>query len=259
MKYILASDIDGTILVNEEISNEALKSIKKLKEAGHSFILCTGRDFSNTKIVFEKYNLPIDGLVLCNGAFILDNHFHVYFEDCIKKETVESIYKAFNEKTDYYLACVDGYEIYMDRWPAFIDQMSLRVNKITKESMHKQFDKIKLISLIILDASVERVEEIKNELNEKYGEDIVAYRNQTFIDIVPKGCSKATGIERLMKKLKSTKEQICVIGDSWNDLSMFEGYSRSYTFNHAEDELKSYVKHTVDTFEECINHLLDNK
>lgn len=259
MKYILASDIDGTILINEEISSEALDGIKKLKEAGHSFILCTGRDFSNTKMVFEKYALPIDGLVLCNGAFILDHHFHVYFEDCIKKETVETIYKVFNEKEGYYLACVDGYEIYMDRWPAFIDQMSLRVNKITKEQMKNGFDKIKLMSLVILDVSIEKAEEIKNELNEKYGEDIVAYRNQTFIDIVPKGCSKATGIGRLMKKLKSTKEQICVIGDSWNDLSMFEGYPLSYTFNHAENELKSYVKHTVDAFEECISHLLEKK
>lgn len=259
MKYIVASDIDGTLLINGEISKEALENIQKLKQLGHAFILCTGRDFSNTKAVFEKYALPLDGLILCNGAFILDEHFEVYFQQSIVRKAVEEIYKTFNKQADCYLACVDGYEIYMDRWPEFIDQMSLRVNKVKEDEMEQKFDTIKLMSLILLNADIEKVEQLKNELNETYGEHIVAYRNQTFIDIVPKGCSKATGIEKIIKKLKGSKEQICVVGDSWNDLSMFEGFSMSYTFHHAEDDLKSYVKYTVENFEKCIEHLLEEE
>lgn len=257
MKRTLASDIDGTLLINGEIATTTLDAIKLLKEAGHSFILCTGRDFANTKQVFEQYDLDIDGLVLCNGAFILDSHLGSYYEKNIKQSVAKEIYDAYDQKDGFYMAYVDGYSTYMDRYPDFIDQMALEVQKVSKEEMNEKSGEIKLISLIALGATVDEVEKIKNQLNTRYRNDIIAYRNQTFIDIVPKGCSKASGIAKLMDKLESSEEHIYVIGDSWNDLSMFESYPSSFTFNHAEEDLKSYVKYTVDSVEDCIRHLLE--
>lgn len=259
MKRILASDIDGTLLINGEIATTTLEAIKCLKEAGHSFILCTGRDFANTKQVFEQYALEIDGLVLCNGALILDTHLQPYYEKNIKQDIVNEIYNTYNNREGFYMAYIDGYKTYMDHYPDFVDQMALKVEKVTKKQMDERSGHIKLISLIALGATVEEVEQIKNQLNDKYQDHIIAYRNQTFIDIVPKGCSKAAGIARLMDELEGSEDHIYVIGDSWNDLSMFESYPLSFTFNHVEENLKSYVKYTVDSVEDCIRHLLEKK
>ncbi|MEG0153310.1 MAG: HAD family hydrolase [Cellulosilyticaceae bacterium] len=259
MKRILASDIDGTLLIKGNIKTTTLESISELKEAGHGLVLCTGRDFSNTKQVFEKYNLKTDGLVLCNGAFVLDEGFNAYFEQNIPRHVVEKLYRLFNEQEGFYVAYIDGYNTYMDRWPDGIDEMALRVQKVTPCEMKEKFGNIKLISLVVMSNAIEEIEALKNQLNETYGETIVAYRNQVFIDVVPKGCSKASGIEKVAQRLQAEKEQIYVIGDSWNDLSMFEHYPLSFTFNGAEESLKSYVKYTVDSIEECITRILEKE
>ncbi|MBW4874972.1 MAG: HAD hydrolase family protein, partial [Paeniclostridium sp.] len=45
MKKLLASDVDGTLYVNQKIHNKSLDYIKKFREQGNIFLLCTGRNF----------------------------------------------------------------------------------------------------------------------------------------------------------------------------------------------------------------------
>lgn len=259
MKKILASDIDGTLIINNEIAQTTLDGIKTLKEKGHHFILSTGRDFANTKAVFEKYKLEIDGLILCNGALVLDEKFQPYYEKNIDEAIVKEIYHMFTPLEGYYLGVGNGYETYIDKWPEMIDQMNFIIHKIDAEEMKTKFKAIKLLSIIATNKEAEEVEEIKNKLNKLYGESIVAYRNQVFIDVVPVGCSKAAGIEKIMEKFKSQDDHVYVIGDSWNDLSMFERYKHSFTFNHAEEDLKHHTKHTIEHIDDCIKYIIEEK
>ena len=259
MRKILASDIDGTLIINNEIAQTTLEGIKLLKEKGHYFILCTGRDFANTKAVFTKYKLEIDGLVLCNGALVLDEKLQPYYEKNIDQNIVKEIYHTFTSLEGYYLGVGTGYETYIDKWPEMIDDMNFIIHKIDAQEMKTKFNETKLLSIIATNKEAQEVEEIKNKLNELYGEAIVAYRNQLFIDIVPVGCSKAEGIEKIREKLKSQDDHVYVIGDSWNDLSMFERYEQSFTFNHVEEALKHYTKYTIEHIDDCIKHLTQEK
>ena len=46
---ILASDLDGTLIVNNNISKENIEAIHRLKENGGKFIISTGRTFNGVK------------------------------------------------------------------------------------------------------------------------------------------------------------------------------------------------------------------
>ena len=101
-----------------------------------------------------------------------------------------------------------------------------------------------------------KAENLKNHLNDEFGEYITAYRNKYFVDVVFKGCSKATGIEKVCKNFNLADNNVYVIGDSWNDLSMFERYDNSYTFTYSEKTLQKKANKVIDSFHYCIDDIL---
>ena len=72
---ILFTDLDGTLLDdNKDISAEDLSSIRKMIEAGHKFVMTTGRPLTSVKKLAEKYGFMEAGfyLVSFNGGLIYD-------------------------------------------------------------------------------------------------------------------------------------------------------------------------------------------
>lgn len=134
---------------------------------------------------------------------------------------------------------------------------SSKVQFLDKSKLLEKDYAINIISIYAIDNNVDNAEKLKNYINSNYGEFITAYRNKCFVDVVFKNCSKASGIEEICDKFKLSDDSVYVIGDSWNDLSMFERYTNSYTFSYAEEELKPNAKNIVDAFYHCIDDILD--
>ena len=72
---ILFTDLDGTLLDdNKDISAEDMSAIRKMIEAGHKFVMTTGRPLTSVKKLAEKYGFMEAGfyLVSFNGGLIYD-------------------------------------------------------------------------------------------------------------------------------------------------------------------------------------------
>ena len=260
MRKLLAADIDGTLVINGNIKNESIDHIKKFKDKGHAFILCTGRDFANTEYIFNEYNVDVDALVLCNGALILDRDLKEMKKSSINSDVVKDIYREIQGDNSYNFAIVDGYKTYAVGEFKLFDNFTYKAESISEEEFLIKDHDVKLISINISDRNCESAEELKDIINEKYKDYVIAYRNQYFIDIAPVGCSKAYGISQLINNLDvNDDDDVFVIGDSWNDLSMFESYKNSYTFNHAEDELKKHTKMVIKEFHNCLEDILNEE
>jgi Cof subfamily protein (haloacid dehalogenase superfamily) len=259
MKKLLASDIDGTLIINGNIKNESIDHIKKFKDKGHAFILCTGRDFANTEHIFNEYDVDVDALVLCNGALILDKNLKEMKKNSIDADVVKGIYSEIQNDDLYNFAIVDGYKTYVVGEFELFDDFVYKVEALTEEEFLNKEHDVKLISINASDRNSESAEKLRNIINEKYKDYVIAYRNQYFIDIAPVGCSKAHGISQLIDMFEVVDDDVFVIGDSWNDLSMFESYKNSYTFNHAEDELKKYTKMVISEFHNCLEDILNEE
>ena len=51
---LLASDFDGTLLVDKKINKRDIEGIKALRKKGHKFIISTGRTLLTMEGVIEK-------------------------------------------------------------------------------------------------------------------------------------------------------------------------------------------------------------
>ncbi|WP_270648212.1 HAD-IIB family hydrolase [Paeniclostridium hominis] len=274
MSKLLASDIDGTLLLNRKIHHKSIENIDRFKNDGNLFILSTGRALCELDSIINEYKLDVDAYVLCNGAFILDKSLNIIEDFKIDSDIVYKISKYVLSTNNFTLSVLDGYKSYLIKSKNILKARNLfnlnSFKKIYKMLINKSSNlellnlnhlkgndlNINIMSIYSLNDNVEKAENLKNYLNDEFGEYITAYRNKYFVDVVFKSCSKATGIEKVCKNFNLADNNVYVIGDSWNDLSMFERYDNSYTFTYAEKTLQKKANKVIDSFHYCIDDIL---
>jgi Cof subfamily protein (haloacid dehalogenase superfamily) len=70
------------------------------------------------------------------------------------------------------------------------------------------------------------------------------------VDVVPKGGSKAKGIEKIVEKLGIPKERQYAFGDGLNDMEMLTTIENSVAMGNAEEIVKSVAKYVTKSVEE---------
>ena len=99
MKIVLASDLDGTLVIDNIVPQHNVKSLENLNNAGGIFIISTGRPFNGVSYLIDEYKLNVNYKILLNGALILDNLNNPIIHKTISFSYVEEIIsyvKKFN-------------------------------------------------------------------------------------------------------------------------------------------------------------------
>ena len=87
--------------------------------------------------------------------------------------------------------------------------------------------------------------EINKELRENYPE-IESSWSMIVNELTPKDCNKGAGLERYCRLLNIESKDVLVVGDSGNDISMFNRYhENSYCMSHAYPSVKKYAQHVI--------------
>ncbi|MDU4473351.1 MAG: HAD-IIB family hydrolase [Clostridium perfringens] len=220
---LLASDFDGTLLVDKKINKRDIEGIKALRKKGHKFIISTGRTLLTMEGVIEKYDLEFDYLVLCNGAVILDKNKNVIKNNLVDFEAVKKIVEEFADQDKIMIYFDDGSGMKLIENKS-VDMKNLYFSEeidfdlVKKEEILDLKSGAVILSICTSDASVERGEEIKKRLIEIFGDELSI--------------------------------------DSFNDISMFEITDNSYTFNRAEEGVKAHANNHVDYVHEIVDHII---
>ena len=247
MKKLLASDLDGTLIFNGKISDDDIESIARLRKENNIFGVSTGRPYNGVSFLTRDYGIEIDFYVLLNGTLVLDKNLNVLKHEKIPFNIVENI---FYEYKDCSLFGIDqGYETSILLGDSFYIWDNIHIRTID-DLRDKECS---LISIDFSNKSPDVVEKICENINNKFSGSLVTYRNLSFIDIVPFGCSKGDGVNIISENLNIDKDNVYVIGDSFNDLSMFSITKNSFSFSNADEKIKNSVKYKVDSVSECIN------
>lgn len=251
MRKLLASDLDGTLVLENNLTIENKQAILELNKRNDIFVVSTGRPHNGVTFLEEEHDIKIDYYVLLNGALVLDMNKNTVKHEVISKETVNEIINEYC-KEDMSLSVESGYCTYF-----LTDIEHLPYSNTEKvNSIDEINEELSLISIYIPNYKIEEIERIKNSINEVYGDEVIAYRNSIYIDVVPAGCSKGNGVLYVVEKEEINKDYVYTIGDSWNDISMFEVTNNAFTFHNVEEELKEHVNFIVESVAECVNKFI---
>lgn len=264
---LLACDLDGTLVETEKnfIRKDNIEAIKRLRNNGHKFIVSTGRDIKGIKsILNDNKDVEFDYLVLCNGALILDNNFNQIYKNTLPHHVVKSVYDdIYKVNTDNDAAMYVTYEdtssvFYTGCNKEFKDFLGAFENINNEPEVFSKKREYNLISVFSKSSNCDIAETLKEKLVETFGDSYGIFRNQAFVDMVGKDCSKGSGLKKILEIENWDVNNLYTIGDSYNDISMFEITDNSFTFNHVEDGVKSQANHTVDFVHQCIDIILNS-
>lgn len=270
MIKLIASDMDGTLLNKEhDISKENLEAIKKVQAMGIHFAIATGRDIDGVKPILEKHNLKCE-CILSNGAEYRDVDGNIIEAINIEKNLVKYILDILKEnKIMAELYTSDGiytnnseeevYEGTVHMMSCFNEDKSMEeIRKDAKKTVKNR--KVKYIKDMskFLESSIEIrkifafymnteiIEEVKLTL-EKIEGLAVSSSFVNNIEITNIDAQKGPIIEKAAKKMNINKDEVLVLGDSFNDKSMFETFIHTVAMDNALPEIKQMAKYITDT------------
>ena len=117
-------------------------------------------------------------------------------------------------------------------------------------------DDIDIVCAFHPQEKLDEILEIQKQIHQKYV-GIHATLNVVYLDITV-DCTKGSGLKKLCSLLDQEVISYC-IGDSYNDLDMFEKADHAYTFNRVEKQIKEKTEKQVDYVYEVINDMLEGE
>ncbi len=245
MKFIF-SDLDGTILFDKVISEKDLEAINKWREKGNKFVIATGRGVKGMGEVIETYPSLGDYYVLNNGSCVLDKELKILTQSKLDRNIAVEIISKIDKNT-YDIGIETAKSIYTigeDSFMTHCPELGEKSINIDEEDIDNLNEDFLFINTYPIDGDYEKALKLKEFVEKNYLKETSVFINREWVDIVPKDVSKATGINYLVDKLSIGKNDIFVIGDSYNDLPMFMEFENSYSFDNApvKGEAKEVVK-----------------
>ena len=238
----LVSDIDHTLVFDGQIKEDDEKAIKKYQK-NHLFGVCTGRPLC---ALDDVKKLDLDFYILSTGALILDKRMNIIQHTPMNKETAKNIFLDYFNQADMIIQTGNRNIFY-----ATFHEKNHCCCQVIHHFEEVEHEVIYGISLIFKDEMT-----TKKELDSiyRYG-GVMPFQNKNSIDIVSIGCSKGQGIKEIKKALHI--EHISGIGDSYNDLSLFEASDYCFTFHSSPSDLKDKVDVCVNNIKEATGLLAE--
>lgn len=221
---VAASDFDGTLYRNGEVTRETVQAIRDWRALGNKFGVATGRDLSMMKLEMERFDFPCDFLVCVNGAAIYDHDLQLLHSVEIDDELVPAILShPAGAASLHYEFCRDGVISLFNREnSSFFPDLGLPYQAIGYDEA-MAMKRMQQISLAYIGA--EECKEWTRQLNETFAGRVQAHQNVNCIDITAFGVNKAVGIKTLLEVTGWPEKGLLVIGDGHNDIDMIRNFA----------------------------------
>ena len=270
MIKLIASDMDGTLLNDDHmISEENLKAIRKAQEMGRHFTIVTGRDYGAVKSYLEECNLKCE-CILSNGAEYRDVNGNVIESVYMNKDSVKIVFDILNDaglciqlmtnKGSYVTNKESDKKAIIDRFKLFNPKMNEEeviefVEKFhTERGMKYIYDvyeilesNVEVLKIVTFDNDEKLIANLKEKLKENTSDLAVASTFSNDIEISDIEAQKGLILAKTIKKMGIDKSEVIVLGDSFNDYSMFTEFENSYAMENAIPEIKEIAKYITDT------------
>ena len=270
MIKLIASDMDGTLLNNNHvIPKENLEAIKKAQEMGVKFAISTGRMYEDVKPLLDECGLRCQCIVL-NGGEYIDEDGNVLEGIYIGKEEAREIINMIkNEDIVAEIYTSDGLYTVNTKEDA-LTEVAYRIIAFDPETSFEDAMKIAKTHPHFVNLKyIKDVEEFLNS-NIKIGKFVAFYNDEettakvkskleaieglaitsTFtknIEINNKEAQKGLILAKVAEKMGIKREEVMVLGDSFNDYSMFTEFTESFAMENAIPQIRQIAKYITDT------------
>ncbi len=252
---LFATDYDGTYLKHTKLGRKQLKknieATQKWRANGNIFAFATGRSLGLMKIEQRFKKLECDYVVGLNGAIVATSKGEVIYKKVIETHIAREIVALIERSQIHHVLVTDGFNGYLSTdtnmlSPEFYLYKGLRwlfkmFNQTVEEALNAD-----VVQIAVKMDDEKSARDFAIQINELYGDAVVAYSNLVHVDICAKNISKASGIEVIRARHEIEMKHVYCIGDSFNDVPMIETYE-GYAMIEADPEIKRKASAVFET------------
>lgn len=259
MEKIVFFDVDGTLVTrNNHIPKSTKSAIEALKKNGITPVIATGRAPVLVHEIVKTLN--IDTFIAMNGQYIVHKG-KVLYQNPIDLTLVDQMVDfAVDRKDGIILSTADeiiansaislvnrGYLYMFLKGLVGIIPHRIKVrmwNRMMSKAPEKEDYANKEIFMMNINANQEQ----QVAYEEAFG-DVLSFTraNEMSMDIISKGTSKASGIEKLASELGVAIENTYAFGDGLNDLEMLQKAGTGVAMANGFEELKAAADMVTDS------------
>ncbi len=271
MIRLVAADMDGTLLDNEsKVTENTARTIREFQKQGGIFLVNTGRDYEFASAPLKAAGITC-GYICSNGAVIYEPDGTLIQKHVMEKADLLQI-KALCKEQKVHINYVTDRGILTDgsreeMIAIFRQELEEMLGEITEESRRGEVRKrlLSLADLITYEQNIEQLLEegvsfYKLSMNSLYLENLqevklelktwpqlaVASSFKTNIEVTSEAVDKGKTLMAYLQTLGITMEEVMVIGDSENDLSMLSlPFGCTVAMENGWDSLKEICKKTT--------------
>jgi len=245
---IIFFDIDGTLFDPEiGVPENTKKAIQQLNDNGHIPIICTGR--TKAMIPDDLIDIGFTGIV-CGAGTYIEYNGEIIHHKVEGAEYAKHILALLKEKQIKYI--VEGPEyVYYDSSDVSEEYGFAKsfVETIGKDKVKPiQNGNIRMNKISCSLTKYSDLESILPKLEEKFH--LIRHQGTDFIELVPNGYNKATGIQKLINFLNIERENTYAFGDSTNDLEMLEYVEYGIAMGNSYPEVLEMAKYKTKSIKE---------
>lgn len=251
-------DLDGTLLQGvDTISPRTVAAFAAARERGVTPIIATGRlayeaDFASRAIGADGYFITMNGLAVYEdyraGRLLYEAYMPEdaagYIIRCLSRQQV--FFQAYAGNRAYcqksHAALLDGCGM-DEEHRRFFGGTQMVVDDL---AAHLQEKRLRVNKFFVSVADPARVPALRAVLDAIPGVQTLA-SGPHYIEVVPEGADKKRAVRAVREAHGLSREEIMVIGDSENDLGMFDEAFTCVAMGNAVDALKAKANYIAPT------------
>lgn len=263
MIRLFVSDLDGTLLTDEKkVSKTDRIALQKLKNAGIEICFATGRNRVEIEQVMQNIDLPYYQ-VTQNGAQVYGVEGEMLHSSQFEAQAALNLYR--------FIQSIYSVPVIID---ALFGQTSelKRIIPIEQKSYFSYEDNAIFKHIEELDrkigsevipikfsyfADVPTLRWLEKEVHIRFPNQFTSFLvDKDCLDFMPLEVNKATGVQLLMDHLGISEQEVVCIGDSENDISMFDIISLSFAMETASSTVQSKASQVVSSVADAADNIL---
>lgn len=275
MFRLIASDLDGTLLYPKRqftlVNGSNKRFIRYFYQLGGQFVIASGRGLPFCQKIGRSLKVPCH-YIAYNGALVIADG-KIIDESMISHQDLLAIDKLIDNsqlKLARTLMAKDQ-PIVAKTWKLSVGERLFTklyawsngryAEKIsTDETLYKDVlcnDEYHVykFSLLFRTHLTEAVRPFYEQLVEQFGDHLKIVMVKNSIEINALNVSKGLKLEILSRYLGIDKEEVAVVGDDHNDVSMFERFPHSFAMLSAVNEIQDKATHRVKRVAQIRKHL----